>query len=253
MVLMMMKQFRQALSLLLCFIFLTGCARPNADICEYRDIQITEDVYEVTSDDLDAAMGMYVYAAEDSIEDIHQLTDDIVERNFGVPSVLALKKLAIDEMVRHRIYEAVFDYILANSKVNLESLDTYQRYVEKVSQQNEALAELEKMSTSELIEQTYQMTEDSYWEYEHTRYTELYLMQEILVENQIFVSEYDLETEWDKLADEEGLTIEEAKGIFLEEDILYSVLSEKFYSFILSCYSDIIQSACEEMHSKFNL
>jgi hypothetical protein len=48
-------------------------------------------------------------------------------------------------------------------------------------------------------------------------------------------------------------TLDEAKNVFLEEDIEYLIISDKFYDFILDCYSEEITQACSDMEIKFGI
>lgn len=231
----------------------TGCRTADKAFVDWSSIDITQEMYNIELSDLSAAMDMYAYAATEDIEEASQLTDEIVKQNFQLDSVAALKKYAVDEMVRHRVYEAVFEHIWDTATIDVLSSEAYKTYIEKVYQFNEASALQEGMDETEYIEETYHMTPEEYRQYEEARFAEYYLMKSILKQEGITISQSELDAAWSKLAEEEDITVEEAKAIFLEEDVEYIILSDYFYRFILDTYQVEIEQACQEMEKKLSL
>lgn len=196
---------------------------------------------------------MYAYMAEENIEQAYQLTDEIVQKNFGFKSVSELRKHSLDEMIRHRIYEEVLQHVLDDSSVDILNNNEYQSYIENVLQKNAAFAEAFDVTLEEYLETEYQMTLEEYEEFEAGRFRELFILSTILEQENQGITLFDVEEEWRTIAAEENMTVEEAKELLLEEDVEYSVVSKKFYEFVLVCYKNQIQQACSEMHEKFGL
>ena len=79
------------------------------------------------------------------------------------------------------------------------------------------------------------------------------MLKTILEQNGIRISKNEIDDRLNELAAEEEMTLDEAKNVFLEEDIEYLIISDKFYDFILDCYSEEITQACSDMEIKFGI
>ena len=238
-------------------LFISGCHNGKKGIVDWEGFAVTEDMVEITASDLNAAMDMYAYAAEDDIESANQLTDQIVQRNYGIETVAELKALAVDEIVRHRIYDAVLQFIWDSATVDILSTrayqSAYQSYITRVSQCNDAFASQEGLNTDEYIAEAYQMTPEEYVQYEESRFAEYYLLRSILEQEGITISPARTEEALAMLAIEEDMTAEEARVAFLEEDIASIIVSDMFYEFVIDRYQSEINQACSDMKARFGL
>ena len=129
----------------------------------------------------------------------------------------------------------------------------YESYITRINQNNELIAASENMNLTDYIETAYQMSVEEYQQYEEVHFTEYYLLKTILEQNGIIISKNEIDDRLNELAAEEEMTLDEAKNVFLEEDIEYLIISDKFYDFILDCYSEEITQACSDMEIKFGI
>lgn len=243
-----MKKKYKLIVLAICHILLiSGCRNTNKNIVDYKNLTITREMYDIEPADFNTAMEIYSYTTEEDNKEASPPNDQIKHNNSD------LKKYVIDEMVKHRIYEEVIQYILDNNTINIQSMTLYESYITRINQNNELIAASENMNLTDYILTAYQMSVEEYQQYEEVHFTEYYLLKTILEQNGIIISKNEIDDRLNELAAEEEMTLDEAKNVFLEEDIEYLIISDKFYDFILDCYSEEITQACSDMEIKFGI
>ena len=244
----MVTKFKFVAVLMAIFV-LCGCSSNNIQssdvhLCDYKNITVTEEMYEVSEADLDTALTMYAISTEESLEDHTALTDEIVRQYFGFESVPELREQALHDMVSHRIADAVYAEILLNSHMDFNPNDSnFKRYYSNRMSSIDYLSKQENETVAAFLEHTYQMTESEFKESEIDFYVTVCIVKEILnAENHSNLQD-DIDRNRSYLAQELGCSIEETYNILLDEDLLYSIAESKIYELIFEWYAEEISDA----------
>lgn len=216
----------------------TGTQYSDIHLCDYKTIAITEDMFLVSEADLNTAMTMYAISTDAELEDFTELTDEIVQHYFGVEGVIELREQALQDIVSHRIIDAVYAQILLNSHMDFNSNNLhFKRYYSNRISSIEYLAKQADMTVSEFLEQNYQMTEAEFKDSEIDFYVTVCIINEIFDAENHPDLQSDIDDYRSALAQQAGWPVEETYKIVLDEDLFYLIAESKMYELIAEWYA----------------
>lgn len=232
---------------------LCGCApsidhqRIEFDLCDYKNMDITTDMYLVTDGELNTAMTMYAISTDAGLEDYTGLNDEIVNLYFGYETVIELKEKALWDIVSHRITDAVYARILSSSYMGFQYNDPiFEDYYARRLSSIEHLANQENMTIPLFLEHYYQMTEESFKESEVDFYVTICIIQEILNKENHPVPQSEIDSYRSNLAREFGCNTDQTHKSVLDEDIFYAIAKNTMYELIEEWYMADIHDAYDK-------
>lgn len=232
---------------------LCGCSASNDrqyirfDLCDYKNMDITADMYLVTDGELNTAMTMYAVSTDTGLEDYTGLTDEIVNLYFGYETVIELKEKALLDIVSHRIIDAVYAKILSSSYMDFHYSDPiFEDYYARRLASIEHQANQENMNISDFLEHYYQMTEESFKESEIDFYVTICIIKEILNQENHPIPQSEIDIYRSNLAQESGCTIDETHKSVLDEDLFYAIAESTIYELIEEWYMVDIHDAYDK-------
>lgn len=229
---------------------LCGCSANNRTqcnevyLCDYKDIDVTEEMYSVSEGDLNTAMTMYAISIDEGLEDHTGLTDEIVKQYWGYESVVELREQALLDIVSYRIVSAVYEQILLNSHMDFHPDDS--RFESYYSNRMSSLAYLSKQNGTTIpvfLEKNYQMTESEFNESEIDFFVTICILKEILNAEKHPNLQPEMDHNRYSLAQELGCPITETYSVLLDEDLFYSIAESKMYEHISEWYATEIYDA----------
>ena len=232
---------------------LCGCSASNDrqcirfDLCDYKNIDITADMYLVTDSELNTAMTMYAVSTDTGLEDYTGLTDAIVNQYFGYDTVIELKEKALLDIVSHRIIDAIYAKILSSSYMDFHYNDPiFEDYYARRLTSVEHQANQENMNISDFLKNHHQITEEAFKESEIDFYVTICIIKEILNSENHPIPQSEINSYRSNLALELGCSIDETHKSVLDEDLFYAIAESTIYELIEDWYMVDIHDAYDE-------
>lgn len=256
-----MKLLKITLPVIMLFvcIVLYGCADTKLntpyviDLCDYKNVQIAEEVYDVPIEDLNASMTLYANAIDEKYEDYTYLTDEIVKENYDCETVSDFQSYVLKEIITHRISDSIMEKILTTSRVSVKDETEFNDYYKKSIEAIEHEAKEQNCAIDSFIEQNYGMSMSELREDEYTYFVSIIILREILNKEDAAITQEDIDNERSEIAQEMDCSIEDTYQHVLDEDILYTLAENKMYDLIAQWYQSNIDDALSSMKAKLNI
>lgn len=246
------------LIILICLLALCGCSAESRAkdndifLCDYKNVDIIEEMYSVSEADLNTAMTMYAISTDEVLEDYTDLTDAIVLHYYGYESVNELRERALWDIVSHRVIDAVYSQILLTSHMDFNSTDShFENFYSNRMSSIDYLSKQENSTVSAFLENNYQMTETAFKEAEIDFYVTVCILKEILDIEGNPVLQADIDCSRSRLAQDLGCSVEETYKIVLDEDLIYTIAESKMSELILEWYEQDITDAYNTVKQSF--
>ncbi len=239
-------------------IVLFGCANtkpePNymIELCDYKNLSIDEDIYNVTTEDLQASMSLYANAIDDKYKDYTYLTDSIVKRNYDCETVSDFRNYVLREIITHRISDDVLNTVLTTSRISLKDESEFNEYYNRRLAIIELEAKEEDKPLDSFIEEFYGMSKNELRENEYTYFLTIVILKEILDLENSSISQDEINDERNVIAQELECSVEETYKSVLDEDIIYTLAENRMYELIAQWYQLSIETAISSVSEKVN-
>ena len=248
-------------SILVALAFLTiilyGCStNPNPkykfDLCNYKDLPVSEETYDVSIEDLNTSLSLYATTIDERFEDYTSLTDEIVKEHFGYNTVFEFKEYVLKEIITHRIVDSIYEKILTESRVSLRDEAEFDDYYKRRLFTIEQEAKSEKTDINNYIKENKNMSISEFKEDECSFFVTILILKEILKSESASIPQQDIDNTRSTISSEMGFSLEESYQYILDEDIFYSLAETKMYDFIPQWYKATIDDAFYNVRSKLN-
>ena len=238
-----------------CCVACGGGENSSNTIADYARISVPEEVYQITSDDLDMALRMCLGMADHEEQEIDFDEADLetLRGLFGVDTVDEVKKIAVGQIAEHRIVEYVYEYIMANYSLGQEEEDFCDRYLNDVQLWNQQCAEALDVSYEDYTQEYCGMTSEELEADEREKAKELCIMRHVFDAEGIRITDDEIQDAYDVAADDLGITSDEARKLYPQEEIEYSLAYLKMNEVLIRMYGDVIERACREQEAALGI
>ena len=224
-----------------------GCTNSSSSnnkyICDYHNVVIPDDEYQIPSSDLRLALEMYANLSD---QPLSSLSEEQLMRIYDVNSLDELKSLAIYNMVEHRIVEYVYSYITENSSCSKADMVKCKNYISRLESITKENARLNDQTYESFVNEIYGVDIDSYISTEEQKMMNLCISERILQLEGIVISDEDIQAEYSELSEEYGVSIDELKERILPENVEMEITYENIYSLLKGIYQQKISNAYDE-------